>query len=188
MKKLIEILTEDPILNSPLTGTDKNTVHNYINGFYEDEFLKFNDRQINLLEVGIYHGGSLFLWEKYFKNVNIYGVDITDAEILDRYKNIKNTKQIFENAYDETFAKQLPNFDIAIDDGPHTLESQIKFIEIYLPKINPGGVLIIEDVQNYDYLNILDNFVPNELKNNIRHIDLRKTINRFDDIIFAINK
>lgn len=188
MKKLIQILEEDPILDNIGTGTDKNTVHNYIKGFYENEFLKFQDKQINLLEVGICHGGSLFLWEKYFKNANIYGLDITDSAILDRYRDIKNVKQIFENAYEQRVADQLPNFDIAIDDGPHTLESQIKFIEIYFPKLNPGGVLIIEDIQNHGDFLTLNNFIPEEFKKNIEHVDLRADIGRYDDMMFVVRK
>ena len=38
--------------------------------------------------------------------------------------------------------------DIVIDDGQHTLESQLECIDLYLPKLNKGGVLIIEDVQD----------------------------------------
>ena len=44
------------------------------------------------------------------------------------------------------FVSKLNNFDIIIDDGPHSLESQLKFIDLYYPKTNLGGVVIIEDI------------------------------------------
>ena len=188
MKKLIEILNEDPVLDNIGTGTDKNTVHNYVKGFYENEFSKFQDKEINLLEIGICHGGSLFLWQKYFKNAKIYGFDITDSEILDRYRNIENVRQLFMNAYEEETVSKLPNFDIIIDDGPHSLESQIEFIKLYLPKLNTGGVLVIEDIQQYEHFSILDDVVPEEFKENIQHVDLRADIGRYDDMMFIIRK
>ena len=52
------------------------------------------------------------------------------------------------NAYEASFANSLPGkFTILIDDGPHTLDSQKSFVELYLPKLANDGVLIIEDVQ-----------------------------------------
>ena len=188
MKKLIEILSEDPVLDNIDTGTDKNTIHNYVKGFYENEFLKFQDKEINLLEIGICHGGSLYLWEKYFENANIYGLDITDQAILDRYRSIENVNQLFANAYSQDVASKLPNFDIMIDDGPHSLESQIDFIKLYLPKLNNGGVLVIEDIQRYEHFSILDQFVPEEFKKNIQHVDLRADIGRYDDMMFIVRK
>lgn len=187
-KTLKSILNANPELNNQDTGTDKNTVHSYIENFYENEFSKYQNKKINLLEIGIYHGGSLDLWSRYFNNAEIYGFDITDLNILKQYKNLNNVKQVFENAYDHKVANSLPNFDIIIDDGPHTIETQVKCLEIYLPKLNDGGVLIIEDIQHYDYLLTLDQFVPEIYKKNIQHVDLRSKINRFDDILFVVRK
>jgi cephalosporin hydroxylase len=187
MKKLSNILESDPELNNPETGTDKNTIHSYVKDFYENEFLKFQNKNINLLEIGIYHGGSMLLWSEYFNNASIYGIDITNSNILERYKDTKNTKQIFTNAYDCDFANSLPDFDIIIDDGPHTIESQIDCINIYLPKLKEGGVLIIEDIQYYDYFATLDKITPDKYKNNIQHLDLRAS-GRFDNLMFIIRK
>jgi cephalosporin hydroxylase len=187
-KTLKNILSLDFELDNQNTGTDKNTVHSYIENFYENEFFKYQNKKINLLEIGIYHGGSLDLWSKYFSNAEIYGFDITDLNILERYRNLNNVKQVFADAYDYKIADSLPNFDIIIDDGPHTLETQIKCLEIYLPKLNDGGVLIIEDIQHYEHLFTLDQFVPEVHKKNIEHVDLRNKINRFDDILFVVRK
>ena len=55
--------------------TDKNTDHNYLDK-YDKYFNKFKDQKINLLEIGIFHGGSLEMCRDYFKNRTIFGLDI----------------------------------------------------------------------------------------------------------------
>ena len=50
------------------------------------------------------------------------------------------------------------------------------------------GILIIEDVQDWDWINILKNEVPAELKQYIKVYDLRANKNRYDDIVFTIDK
>ena len=81
----------------------------------------------NILEVGIgnfkdKNGGSLLLWEKYFKKAKIYGVDILNInrvldECIDNSRIILHTET---NAYDKTFISNNLNnikFDFVLDDG-----------------------------------------------------------------------
>jgi hypothetical protein len=50
------------------------------------------------------------------------------------------------------------------------------------------GILIIEDVQSIDWINVLKDEVPSHLKQFIRIYDLRPNKNRYDDIVFTIDK
>jgi len=50
------------------------------------------------------------------------------------------------------------------------------------------GLLIIEDVQSWDWIEILKNEVPEHLKPFIKVYDLRHIKNRYDDIVFTIDK
>jgi hypothetical protein len=50
------------------------------------------------------------------------------------------------------------------------------------------GILIIEDIQSFEWLEILKNEVPSHLKSFIKIYDLRKNKNRYDDIVFTIDK
>jgi hypothetical protein len=50
------------------------------------------------------------------------------------------------------------------------------------------GILIIEDVQSWDWIDILKNAVPENLKQFIKTYDLRPNKNRYDDIVFTIDK
>ena len=75
-----------------------------------------------------------------------------------------------------------------LDDGPHTLESMIQFIKLYSQLMTDDGILIIEDVQSWDWISILKNEVPENLKEFIKVYDLRHIKGRYDDIVFTIDK
>ena len=63
-----------------------------------------------------------------------------------------------------------------------------KFINLYSQLMTDNGILIIEDVQSIDWIEILKNEVPENLKEYIQVYDLRSIKNRYDDIVFVINK
>ena len=184
---LLEILEENPQLiwsNNGTLGTDKHGAHDYVNGFYNEEFKKYQDKEINLLEIGIFTGGSLCLWSKYFTKGNIYGLDIQDIR-PEEYKNLDRVTCMFVDGYQEL---DLPDFDIVIDDGPHSPESMIRCIELYLPKLKEGGVLVIEDLQDPSWFLILTEATPDEYKDKIQCLDIRENLGRGDDLMFIIRK
>lgn len=191
--KLVEILNHFELNKTfdNIAGTDKNTGHSYISNFYEKEFLNYKDKDISLLEIGIDCGASLKLWREYFKNAEkIVGIDIGNY-IPPKYKNIKNITYIFEDAYNKEVSNKLGTFDIIIDDGPHSLESQIKTIEYYLPQLNKNGILIIEDIQDESWIKNLEEQVIITSKVcsidcSFEVIDLRSNKNRYDDLMFII--
>ena len=174
--------------------TDKNTVHSYL-PLYQDLLIKKKDTATNVLEVGIYNGGSIKLWSDFFTNATVYGLDI--MHINNVWDEIKNKSNIvlytLVDAYDinffnNNFLNKNIKFDFMLDDGPHTLESMKKFIRLYSQILKDDGILIIEDIQSWDWIEILKNEVPENLKQYIHIYDLRKNKNRYDDIVFTINK
>ena len=78
--------------------------------------------------------------------------------------------------------------DFMLDDGPHTLESMKQFIKLYSQIMTDDGILIIEDVQKWEWIDILKNEVPEHLKPFIKVYDLRPLKNKYDDIVFTIDK
>jgi len=186
---LQEILKTNAHWNAPMEGgpgTDKNTGHSYVSHFYEEAFLPFKHEKISLLEIGIARGDSLLLWHEYFKNnKSIVGLDNHDQVSLEVRNHLK-VKKIFTEAYTKEIADMLPSFDIIIDDGPHSLTSQCIAINLYLPKVNPGGIFIIEDVQSEEYIEVFKNLIPDNLKSYCEFIDLRKIKNRKDDMMFVV--
>ena len=172
--------------------TDKNTLHSYL-PLYDELLKRKKDSAKNVLEIGIFQGGSIKLWSDYFLNANIYAIDIIeDIHVWDKIKNKKNiVLYTSTDAYnEEVFNKNFKHikFDFIIDDGPHTLESMIQFIKLYSQVITDDGILIIEDIQEWEWIEILKKEVPENLNKFIQVFDLRTKKNRYDDIVFVINK
>ena len=117
--------------------------------------------------------------------------------INDVWDSIKNKEKIIlhtsSDAYNNDFF--IDNFlnknikcDFMLDDGPHSLESMKQFIKLYSQIMTDDGILVIEDVQSWDWIDILTNEVPEHLKQFIKIYDLRPNKNRYDDIVFTIDK
>jgi hypothetical protein len=146
----------------------------------------------NVLEIGVYDGGSIKMWHDYFTNANVYGLDIIKIE--DMWSEIRNKERIILgrfDAYDENFINSHlsdKKFDFMLDDGPHSLESMLTFIRLYSQLMEEDGILIIEDVQSWDWIQTLKNAVPDHLKQYVKVYDLRPIKNRYDDIVFTIDK
>lgn len=163
--------------------TDKLWLHSYLDT-YEDLFSKFKNKDVNLLEIGIGNGGSLKLWQKYFsKKSNIYCIDISFDEVTHKDLVSEENMTIIWKDMDSCNPSILSPimFDIVLDDGSHTLEHQIKSWELFKDRLNPGGVLIIEDIapEAYDYFLNLSRKIQNS-----KLIDLRHIKNRYDDVLF----
>lgn len=187
------------MLNQFCVQTDKNTNHSYID-LYEKLLNKKRTSATNIIEIGIGPeswgcGGSIKMWRDYFINANIYAVDIIPMHHL--WNGIKNQERI--KLYTETdgynleffrteFLNKNIKFDMLLDDGPHTLESMKTFIKLYSQVLKEDGILIIEDVQDISWLKELEDVVPLEMKQYIKTYDLRHIKNRWDDIVFTIDK
>jgi len=174
--------------------TDKNTVHSYLDIYY-NLLINKKEKARNVLEIGISSGGSIKLWNDFFLNANIYGIDIININNV--WEEIQNKERIIlytsVDAYDinffnEKFLNKNIKFDFILDDGPHTLESMIIFIKLYSQIMTDDGILIIEDVQSIEWIEILKIEVPEDLKKYIKIYDLRENKNRYDDIVFTIDK
>lgn len=173
--------------------TDKNTTHSYL-PLYETLLKGKKDTAKKILEIGIYRGGSIKLWNDYFTNATVYGIDIYDTHITEEtIKNNDKIKLLINNGYNDTFVTtEFVNnnikFDFMLDDGPHSLDSMIQFIKLYSQLMTDDGILIIEDIQSWEWIDKLKNIVPIDLQPFIKTYDLRPNKNRYDDIVFTIDK
>ena len=100
---------------------------------------------------------------------------------------------IFLLPYDPYVFKRLfldkpVSFDIVLDDGPHSLESMVTFVTMYSRVLKSDGILVIEDVRNMEWIDVLRSHTPEALQPFIEVYDLREKKGRFDDIVFVINK
>ena len=115
---------------------------------YHRHLSRFVGQKVNVMEIGIYSGGSLEMWRSYFgEKSHIYGVDIKEACKV--YENDHISVFIgdqADRAFWSTFRKSVESIDIIIDDGGHTPEHQQITLEEMLPHLRPGGVYLCEDV------------------------------------------
>ncbi len=187
---------EDLVDNSK---TDKNTIHSYLH-LYNELLTKKRFTAKNVLEVGIgdfdeKNGGSIKLWRDYFTNATIYGLDVLPINrVMDELLNdprvilYTSTDAYNEDFFNKNFLNKNIKCDFMLDDGPHTLESMVQFIKLYSQIMTDDGILIVEDVKSLDWIEKLKNEVPVHLKQFIKVYDLRSNKNRFDDIVFTIDK
>lgn len=195
MKQLADIIIENNLcITKNSIGTDKLSPHNYIKGFYQKEFESKQDDKVDLLEIGFRHGASLFLWHNYFRKGHIYGADngsdialTSENPMNNNWLEQTNIDTFIGDAYTKSFLNQLPEkFDIIIDDGPHSMSSQLKFIELYVPKLKRGGVAIIEDLQRYGGLCLWPLMLKTPFKYRIEFYDLRDRLSPTDDLLFVV--
>lgn len=115
---------------------------------YHRHFARFIGQKINVLEIGIYSGGSLGMWQTYFGDkCHIYGVDIQEA--CKAYESDRVSVIIGDQSdrkFWKSFRENVNGLDILIDDGGHTPEQQRITLEEMLPHLSPGGVYICEDI------------------------------------------
>ena len=115
---------------------------------YDPLFAHLVNQPIKLLEIGIYHGGSLKLWRDYFPQGQIVGVDLKLPETLKNEPRI----QMFQGSQDDgpflhrLVADTAPDgFDVIIDDASHLGHlTKATFWHLF-EHLKPGGIYVIED-------------------------------------------
>ena len=196
MKKLID----------PQIGyTDKNETHSYL-PLYEKLLNPITDTATNILEIGIgdffehevtteKNGGSVLMWAEYFSNAKIHAIDILGEDSVHEevLKNDRITTYTSTDAYDidnikKYFTDKGIQFDFILDDGPHTLESMIDCIKLYHHLLKDTSILIIEDVEDISWFDSLTASTPDHLKKYIKTYDLRENKDRYDDLVFTIDR
>lgn len=143
--------------------TDKSMKHNRYSYFYNNTINKYLDRKDvkRVCEIGIGHigcmdhmgvkyspGASLRMWEEFFPNAIIYGMDIEKSILF-------NSGRIecfwMDQDSEEIMSKSLSNcggeLDLIVDDGSHQLKHQLNTLKVAKEFLRPGGLLIIEDVR-----------------------------------------
>jgi SAM-dependent methyltransferase len=115
---------------------------------YHRHFARFIGREVHLLEIGVFSGGSLEMWKAYFgPKCQVYGVDLEAACRSyegDRVKIFIGDQA--DRGFWKKFRQEVPILDILIDDGGHTPDQQIVTLEEMLPHLRPGGVYLCEDI------------------------------------------
>ena len=144
-------------LEKYFVNNDKRLIYKWMHYFdiYDRHFNKFRNREIVLLEIGVFQGGSLQMWKDYFGDkARIYGIDINP-----RCKEFEeeNVQILIGSQSDRTFLRQvrstIPPVDILIDDGGHTMKQQIVTFEELFGHVKNDGVYLCEDTHTSYWVN-----------------------------------
>jgi tetratricopeptide (TPR) repeat protein len=127
-------------------GTDKSLLrHDYLR-HYERLLAPWRDEPITLLEIGVFDGASLLMWEEYFPCATIVGIDVADR--CRAYAGGRRVVEIASQADHESMKRIGQQYapQVVIDDGSHRADHiQIAFDALF-PQLRSGGIYIIEDV------------------------------------------
>ena len=173
----------------------------YEHGFIDVYEPYFNNSKNvkNVLEIGVYFGGSLQYLSDKFPDAKIYGIDIEDKT---QYNTDNITTYIVNqedrNALNKFLEETNVEFDIIIDDGGHTMKQQQVSFGTLFKSLKKGGIYILEDLHTSrleqlgtiapdDIITTLDmlytiQYTKNVISNHILDEEKEYIINTIDDI------
>lgn len=130
-----------PAYSAPAGWGDKGTAHDYL-PTYQREITRTTG--VTLLEIGVYAGHSIAMWDAYLTDSTVIGIDIDLSRVT--FKDID--VRLCDGTSPAQVADALPSltYDYVIDDGSHTLADQIASLDVFLPLMRPGGRYFIEDI------------------------------------------
>lgn len=110
---------------------------------YDQLFARLRDEPISLLEVGAGLGGSLRVWQSYFRFGRIYGADLEPTRNAD--VPVFRVDQCDRPSMD-VIGRQAGPFDIVIDDAAHVAAAASACFDVlFYHYLKPGGLYAIED-------------------------------------------
>jgi SAM-dependent methyltransferase len=143
-------------------GSDK-ALHSYTQ-VYSALFKDWFDRPLRILELGLgtnnpavlsnmgafgAPGASLRGWRDLFPQASVYGADI-DRGILFQEDRIQTfyCDQLDKSSIRSIWSQPAlrDGADIIIEDGLHTFEANVSFLEASLDHLRPGGIYVVEDI------------------------------------------
>jgi hypothetical protein len=127
---------------------------------YFDKYLRhFKDlkeraspkNKIRFLEIGIWNGGSIEMWQKYFgeDNIELHMIDINPSckSLESKYPKVKiYIGDQADKGFLESIVNTTSKFDVILDDGGHTMIQQITTFEVLYKHVKPGGYFVCEDL------------------------------------------
>lgn len=178
METLTEIFKEIGHFGEDIGCNDKNSTHTYTD-VYDKLFAPFR-KGCTMMEVGLALGDSIDLWDKYFENSRIIGVDLS---IVFKIKEYRNQVQLLEG--DATKEKTFTmlgetTFDIVIDDGSHQEADQFATFRLLKNRMRKGGIYVVEDILALDF----NRKQFEALHDNCEVFDMRSN-GRFDNVLIV---
>jgi hypothetical protein len=120
--------------------------HNYLPYYW----MHFRDIRLDVkkvIEIGVQTDHSIRMWEEFFPNATIYGLDIDP-----KCKQFEGGRRkiLIGDQSDSGFCRQViqetgGGIDIILDDGSHRIEHQLKSFSAFFPALTDHGIYVVED-------------------------------------------
>ena len=125
--------------------SDKGTTHDYINGYYSNEFTSKRNDKLKILEIGVHRGTSMKLLREWFINSEIIGIDPfgdgLPEGIADEIRNIGNITIIQDDGYTQKVLNVFEDEEsadlILNENGEWTTNTNFKPFGLILPIFTP---------------------------------------------------
>ena len=115
---------------------------------YERNLACYRNRPLFFLEIGVFDGGSLDMWRRYFgAEATIVGIDINQdcATRVDPPNFVRIGSQA-DPKFLHSVIEEFGPPDVILDDGSHIATHQRASFDILFPSLKEGGLYIIEDM------------------------------------------
>ena len=148
-------------------GTDKAKDSHAFTRFYPIYMEVYRDRPLSFLEIGVFRGASLRMWDAYFTHpeARLCCVDNKRKHL----RNVPETPRwhsFFGSQADPDFLAQVAReagpFDIIIEDGQHVPSFQMASFGALWPHVKSGGVYVIEDIHTSFEEGFMERFAPED--------------------------
>ena len=126
--------------------TDKcSMMHNYLDK-YAFFLEKFRTQPIRLLELGVFNGSSVRMWQEYFPRAEIFGVDIEASCRQYEDERIHIIQADLSDAAQVSMLREI-HPRIIVDDASHIVSHQLLALFTLFDVLPRGGVYILEDLE-----------------------------------------
>lgn len=133
--------------------TSVGGVHKWLHYLPVYESVIDRSRPIRMLEIGVFHGGSLRMWREYLHPQSIVvGIDIDpDCKQFEDPENSIHVR--IGGQQDATFLHEINSefgpFDVILDDGSHMTSHMIEsFRTLFASALADPGIYIVEDMHS----------------------------------------
>ena len=150
-----------PVARQPTQGLRESDLHRiaekYVPTKMKHDYMRhywahFRDIRLSakkVVEIGVQTDRSIRMWEEFFPNAQIYGIDIDPecARFSGGRRKVFIGDQMDSEFLTEFIRETGGGFDVVIDDGLHSQKSILTSISELFCSLGKRGIYVIEDIQ-----------------------------------------
>jgi cephalosporin hydroxylase len=122
---------------------------------YQQLFAGMIGQPVSVAEVGVQSGGSILMWKAALgAQIKFFGLDINPGcnQFKDATTSITIGDQADPQMWNTFYTSVVSTLDVLVDDGGHTPPQMLVTLQMSFPRLNPGGLIAIEDIHGRQYV------------------------------------